>query len=67
MDVETADGEAGSVWSGYGDANYNPAFCAFRGHKLYGKSLCAWHAEKSQPFNRKQFSVASQPHIHLTI
>lgn len=39
---------------------------AFRGHKLHGKDSCAWHAEKSQPFNRKQFSVTSLSHIHLT-
>lgn len=67
MDVKIADGEAGSVWFGYGYANYNSAFCAFRGHKLHGKDLCTWQAEKSQPFSRKQFSVTSLSPIHLTI
>lgn len=46
MDVEIADREAGSVWFGYGYDNYNMAFCAFRGHKLYCKDLCVWTAEK---------------------
>jgi hypothetical protein len=26
--------------------------------------LCTWHAEKSQPSSRKQFSVTSLSHIH---
>lgn len=54
MDVKIADGDAGSVWFGNGYANYNSAFCAFNGQKLHGKDLCTWHAEKSQPFSRKQ-------------
>jgi hypothetical protein len=64
MDVKIADGVAGSVCFGYGCANYNSAFCAFRGQKLHGKDLCTWHAEKSQPSSRKQFSVTSLSHIH---
>lgn len=67
MDGKIADGGAGSVWFGYGYANYNSAFCAFRGHKFHGKDLCTWHPEKSQPFGRKQFSVTSLSHIHLSI
>lgn len=67
MDVKIADGEAGSVWFGCGYANYNSAFCAFRGQKLCGKDLCTWQAEKSQKFSGKQFSVTSLSHIHFII
>lgn len=37
MDGKIANGGAGSVWFGYGYANYNSAFCALRGHKFRGK------------------------------
>lgn len=30
-----------------------------------GKDLCTWHAEKSQPFDRKQSSATSVSHIHF--
>lgn len=39
MDVEIADGEAGSVWFDCGYGNYNMVFCAFRGHKLHCRDL----------------------------
>lgn len=67
MDGKIADGKAGSVGFGCRYANYNSVVCAFRGHKFHGKDLCTWHAEKSQPFSRKQFSVTTLSHIHLTI
>lgn len=34
-DNEIADGEACSVWFGYGCDNYHTALCAFRGHKFH--------------------------------
>lgn len=52
MDVEVADGGAGSVWFGYRYANYICALCTSEVRRR-GKDLCTWHAEKSQPFDRK--------------